>query len=575
MSRIKTNLLFSAASLAVVTTAAQAADLPAKAAAPIEYVRVCGAYGAGFFYIPGTDTCLRVSGRARFEVGYSPTFSRGNGTGGNANQGDTTGYRGLARFNLDARTQTGYGTLRAFARIEIASRTGATQGIRSGTQERIGQAFGATGQDQNGRAQQFVNLDKAFIQFAGLTAGRASSFFDFYAHDFEIQAATAGSDVVSTNLIAYTAKLSEGFTATVSLEDPTFRRNGIYSQESAAQATFGTPYRVFAGLNGTGLPLYGEVDLAERNRLPDFVGVLRYDAAWGSAQISSAVHELNTGNYNFQQPNVNTPGAVTNANGQQVGTVNIPGTVATPITGTAGQSPGNIAPVTRRPSTEYGYAVQGGVKVNLPFVAPGDAFYLQGAYGMGATLYTGFSSQSGSYITNVVTLNGSAFNQFIADATLNPFTGKIQAAESFSVVGSFLHYWSPEWRSAFFASYGENNFARGAREANFLAYNSGTAVSSNATFIGGGPIGSRSFALSPVLRDNYQIIAGASLIWSPVKDLDIGVEGVYIKNGLKSGRVVNQTDNPVTAAAINAGAFVRTVSSEDTYNARFRVQRDF
>ena len=26
-------------------------------AAPIEYVKVCSLYGAGFFYIPGTDTC--------------------------------------------------------------------------------------------------------------------------------------------------------------------------------------------------------------------------------------------------------------------------------------------------------------------------------------------------------------------------------------------------------------------------------------------------------------------------------------------------------------------------------------
>ncbi|HET6377215.1 MAG TPA: porin, partial [Methylocella sp.] len=41
---------------------AGAADLPARQAAPIEYVRICDAYGAGFFYIPGTDTCLRVGG---------------------------------------------------------------------------------------------------------------------------------------------------------------------------------------------------------------------------------------------------------------------------------------------------------------------------------------------------------------------------------------------------------------------------------------------------------------------------------------------------------------------------------
>ncbi|WP_204306943.1 porin, partial [Klebsiella aerogenes] len=84
------------------------------------------AYGAGFFYIPGTDTCLRVGGRSRFEAGYIPNPNR------NQSQGDSSQFRGLARLNVDARTQTGYGTLRAFLRLEFASRTGIF--MASGTQ---------------------------------------------------------------------------------------------------------------------------------------------------------------------------------------------------------------------------------------------------------------------------------------------------------------------------------------------------------------------------------------------------------------------------------------------------------
>ncbi|MCJ2012755.1 porin, partial [Methylobacterium sp. J-076] len=80
MNRMKTWLLGSAAALASVG-AAQAADLPVKKAVPVEFVRVCSAYGAGFFYIPGTDTCLRLSGRARFEYGYQAPLSRGQGNG--------------------------------------------------------------------------------------------------------------------------------------------------------------------------------------------------------------------------------------------------------------------------------------------------------------------------------------------------------------------------------------------------------------------------------------------------------------------------------------------------------------
>lgn len=59
----KLKLLGAAAGLALVGTAAQAANLPVRKAAP----GVCSAYGVGFFYIPGTETCQRVSGFAHFE----------------------------------------------------------------------------------------------------------------------------------------------------------------------------------------------------------------------------------------------------------------------------------------------------------------------------------------------------------------------------------------------------------------------------------------------------------------------------------------------------------------------------
>ena len=71
MSIVKSLLLGSAAGLMVVG-GAQAADLQAKAKA-VEYVKVCDAYGAGFYYIPGTDVCLKVGGyvRADYYVGMN------------------------------------------------------------------------------------------------------------------------------------------------------------------------------------------------------------------------------------------------------------------------------------------------------------------------------------------------------------------------------------------------------------------------------------------------------------------------------------------------------------------------
>ncbi|MCX4197770.1 porin [Methylobacterium organophilum] len=548
MKLLKSSLLGSAAAFAAVG-AAHAADLPVKKAVPIEYVRVCGAYGAGFFYIPGTDTCLRLSGRARFEGGYMTSYSR-QGT-----NGDTSGYQGRLRINLDARTQTAYGTLRAFVRLDAGSRTGYSGVGTSGTQQRIAQAFPGLGIDQFGRAQQFVNVDKAFIQFAGMTAGRASSFFDFYAHDFEFAGATLGSDVASTNLLAYTATLGNGLSATISVEDPVFRRSPIFSQTNnptgaTVNATIqnfaqtAAPAEVFIGYTG-GVPTrFSFVDAIQRSRLPDFVGALRLDQAWGSAQVSAAVHELNVGNVQ------SGAGTGTGSN------VSIPHT-----------------------SNSYGWAVQGGLKINTPFIAPGDALYLQGAYGSGAQMYTGYCAFSGCYSQNPATIQGQKFAQYMNDATINPFSGRLEQSTSFTATASYLHYWTPEWRSAFFGSYGEMSYSSGARLAQgaafALANPTGNSFGVNAV----GVPGTRFFQLSEALRDTYQFVAGGSIIWSPVKDLDIGVEGFYTQIGVKNGRVIDRDKTPTAyanVAGINNGTFVpRTTTADSVSTFRFRVQRDF
>ena len=48
--------------------AAEAADAPMKTRAPaVQYVKVCSPYGVGFYYIPGTDTCLKIGGYVRVD----------------------------------------------------------------------------------------------------------------------------------------------------------------------------------------------------------------------------------------------------------------------------------------------------------------------------------------------------------------------------------------------------------------------------------------------------------------------------------------------------------------------------
>src|SRR2546430_7150218 len=68
MKRVKSLLLGSAAGV-VAVAGAQAADLPVKAK-PVEYVKICSLYGDGFYYIPGSDTCVKIAGLTWAEVSW-------------------------------------------------------------------------------------------------------------------------------------------------------------------------------------------------------------------------------------------------------------------------------------------------------------------------------------------------------------------------------------------------------------------------------------------------------------------------------------------------------------------------
>src|SRR5260370_34947842 len=91
MKMVKSLILGSAAGL-VAMSGAQAADLPVKAKA-VEYVRICSLYGAGFFYIPGTATCIKLGGYLRMDVlAKTNSDASGNIAGvGGANNRFTTG----------------------------------------------------------------------------------------------------------------------------------------------------------------------------------------------------------------------------------------------------------------------------------------------------------------------------------------------------------------------------------------------------------------------------------------------------------------------------------------------------
>jgi len=131
-----TSLLLSSAAV-LVAGSAFAADLPAKKAAPAAAVVACPAFGAGFFQLPGSDTCIQFSGFMRYDATYATEAAKdANNTAAKYSQAG--GYR----LNLDARSNTEIGVVRGFGRL----------------------ANGA--------------LDKAYVQFAGISAGRQDSLAD-------------------------------------------------------------------------------------------------------------------------------------------------------------------------------------------------------------------------------------------------------------------------------------------------------------------------------------------------------------------------------------------------------------
>jgi hypothetical protein len=150
---MKTSLLLSTAAL-LVAGSAYAADLPAKKAAPAAAPATgCPAYGAGFIVIPGTDSCIQISGYVRSDNKYTANVDRPTKSPYNL------GYKFIIR--ADVRNNTELGTVRSV--IGLLAADGVTG--KSGTATAV--------------AGSAVQTESAFVELAGFRAGAAPSPVDF------------------------------------------------------------------------------------------------------------------------------------------------------------------------------------------------------------------------------------------------------------------------------------------------------------------------------------------------------------------------------------------------------------
>ena len=256
MNFTKGILLGSAASL-LSFAAAQAADLPSKKSAPVEYVKVCSAYGAGFFFIPGTDTCLKFGGRVRADYSYVTAKDQFSGVSA-ANvatvnkakdAANVLGWEARGALNFDARTSTAWGTVQSAASLRLARTTGV-----------VGVDYGASSTSAG------ATLEWAYVRFAGFTFGASRDNYAFMP-SLTYGAGHWGSFANGAKQIAYTATFGGGVSATIALQD---------HQDTSV-----------GGQNGVGGTIYNVYNTA-----PQVNANIRFDQSWGALQLMGAYNDV-------------------------------------------------------------------------------------------------------------------------------------------------------------------------------------------------------------------------------------------------------------------------------------------
>jgi hypothetical protein len=504
MKMVKSLLLGSAAGL-VAVTAGQAADLPVKAR-PVEYVKICSLYGAGFYYMPGTDLCIKIGGWVRAEmatgaINNSVTWGPFSGNLLQRSTGNFA-YRARGYITADVRNQTEYGTARGYIAVGVNTND-------------VG---------LNNAANTFSS-NRAFVQWAGMTAGLSQSFYDFYSvpavqyRGGYLPASDTGDP--GWMVWAYTAQFGGGFSATISAEARRVAQICDANTIAAGSCTIapGGFASTTAGGAGSVAPVPGAYGGAQA---PDVVGNLRLDQAWGGAQIMGALHEVNPVYYS-----------------------------------TAGTAAVNVA--SGHPSDQFGWAAGAGLKINFPSIAAGDYFQGQVNVSQGALRYLFFTPN-----TNWGMVNGNreAYGVLSDCVYGGAVPGSASGCELTSAWGfnaSFEHYWTPSWHQSLYGAYYQVKYGTTAN-----------AMLCSAETFGAG-IGTAAVAAAGCSNNWSDWGIGTRLQWDVTKTFYLGVEVLYSEmRGATTGSATNAIGTP-----LSAGGATLQESSASSWMVSVRAHRDF
>ncbi|WP_330168004.1 porin [Bartonella grahamii] len=190
---IKSLFLSSTATFLAISGAHAASTIIAEPE-PVEYIRVCDAYGKGYFYIPGTETCIRLSGNVRADFIGGDNIDATNETE-LKNKRKTYGASSRLTLVFQAASETEMGTLRSYARIYSSW---------------------GDGSDKAG-----AKLAAAYIELGGFRVGLDDTIFNSWTGGYgnvlnDDSIAPAGT--TRTNFISYTFNGDSSFSAIIGAE---------------------------------------------------------------------------------------------------------------------------------------------------------------------------------------------------------------------------------------------------------------------------------------------------------------------------------------------------------------------
>jgi hypothetical protein len=576
MKMVKSLFLGSAAGL-LAMSGAQAADLPVKAKA-VEYVRICSLYGAGFWYIPGTDTCMKIGGYLRVDTTFNggiydqPAWS---GDLGQQNRyRDYFAARSRMALTVDTRTATEYGVVRTFAQgdFQFSTLGGSTYNpnslntslLTTTSGNQIGGGLVANNPnllDVPGGG--YVAVEFVFIQFAGFTFGKSASAYATPWHGYPGNNSSfllGGHDTVTgVNNIQYTAQFGNGVSGTLGLDDPTvFNRTAVYNLSAplntnlTLQGAASGGATAFLGATGTSANSYGGV------WAPDIVGNIRVDQAWGLFQISGAAHLVN-GSYD------------------SLGLSGLPAVGAGATGAATALVPGGPSETSGHPTSKVGGSVMAALQIkNIP-TGPGDDFKIDASWAKGDTKNViSTSATSPNFLMFGGTGRAGAYQSIgfgvATDAMWLPVAGNGSAAvgdgslhltEAYGVRGAFNHNWDPYWSSSLFGSYSAVRYDGYTKAAYCATYSASASTGGTGLVVANK---SADYSCNP----DYNVSQlGVVTRWTPVKNLTFSAEVMWFHLDQKftgTSVLTNMPPKPNT---------VYEFKDQDAVSLNVRVQRNF